>query len=113
MDLGAALPALLLTLFLLAANAFFVAVEFALVRVRETQLRELAEEGSGRAKLSQQIGLHIERYLSACQVGITGASLALGIVGEPAVAKLIEPAFGWLIATNESAFHIVSFTIAY
>ncbi len=113
MDLGAAVPALLLTVVLLVANAFFVAAEFALVRVRETQLRELAEAGSGRAKLSQHLGLHIDSYLSACQVGITLASLALGIVGEPAVARLIEPAFRWLIAINETAFHVVSFTIAY
>jgi CBS domain containing-hemolysin-like protein len=113
MDLGAALPALLLTLVLLAANAFFVAAEFALVRVRETQLRELADAGSSRARLSQHLNTHIDSYLSACQVGITAASLALGIVGEPAVAALIEPAFGWLIAMSETAFHVVSFAIAY
>lgn len=113
MDLGAALPALLLTLVLLAANAFFVAAEFALVRVRETQLRALAEAGSARARLSQYLNAHIDAYLSACQVGITAASLALGIVGEPAVAALIAPAFGWLIAVSETAFHVVSFAIAY
>ena len=113
MDLGAAVPALLLTVVLLAANACFVAAEFALVRVRETQLRELADAGSGRAKLSQHLSLNIDSYLSACQVGITLASLALGIVGEPAVASLIEPAFQWLIAINETAFHVVSFAIAY
>lgn len=113
MDLGAAVPALLLTVVLLAANAFFVAAEFALVRVRETQLRELADAGSGRAKLGQHLSEHIDAYLSACQVGITAASLALGIVGEPAVAGLIEPGFGWLLERSETAFHVVSFAIAY
>ena len=113
MDLGAAVPALLLTVFLLIANAFFVAAEFALVRVRETQLEELAEEGSGQAKLAQHLSRHIDEYLSACQVGITAASLALGIAGEPAIAKLIEPAFTWLIERNETLFHVVSFAIAY
>ena len=113
MDLGAAVPALLLTVFLLIANAFFVAAEFALVRVRETQLEELAEEGSGQAKLARHLSRHIDEYLSACQVGITAASLALGIAGEPAIAKLIEPAFTWLIERNETLFHIVSFAIAY
>lgn len=113
MDLGAAVPALALTAFLLLANAFFVAAEFGLVRVRETQLKELAEAGSGRARLGHHLSRNIDSYLSACQVGITAASLALGIVGEPAVAKLIEPLFGWLIAMSETAFHIVSFTIAY
>lgn len=113
MDLGAALPALLLALVLLLANAFFVAAEFALVRVRETQLSELAAAGSARARLAQKLAERIDSYLSACQVGITAASLALGIVGEPAVAGLIAPAFGWLIATSETAFHVLSFAIAY
>lgn len=112
MDLGGALPALLLTLALLLANAFFVAAEFAIVRVRETKLRELARS-SARARLAKHINDHIDEYLSACQVGITAASLALGIVGEPAVARLIEPAFGWLIAISEAAFHVVSFTISF
>jgi CBS domain containing-hemolysin-like protein len=113
MDLGAPVPALLLTVVLVLVNAFFVAAEFALVRVRETQLQELAEAGSGRARLSRRLVERIDRYLSACQVGITAASLALGIVGEPAVAALIAPAFGWLMAMSESAFHVVSFVIAY
>jgi CBS domain containing-hemolysin-like protein len=113
MDLGAAVPALALTAFLLLANAFFVAAEFGLVRVRETQLKELAEAGSSRARLGHHLSRHIDAYLSACQVGITAASLALGIVGEPAVARLIAPLFGWLIAISDAAFHIVSFAIAY
>jgi CBS domain containing-hemolysin-like protein len=113
MDLGAAVPALALTAFLLVANAFFVAAEFGLVRVRETQLKELADAGSSRARLGHHLSRNIDAYLSACQVGITAASLALGIVGEPAVARLIEPLFGWLIALSETAFHIVSFAIAY
>ncbi len=113
MDLGAAVPALALTAFLLLANAFFVAAEFGLVRVRETQLKELAEAGSSRARLGHHLSRNIDSYLSACQVGITAASLALGIVGEPAVARLIAPLFGWLIALSETAFHIVSFAIAY
>lgn len=113
MDLGGALPALLLTLALLLANAFFVGAEFAIVRVRETQLRELSGAGSLRARLAKHLTDHIDAYLSACQVGITAASLALGIVGEPAVARVIEPAFGWLIAVSEPAFHVVSFGVAF
>ncbi|MBI2772925.1 MAG: HlyC/CorC family transporter [Chloroflexi bacterium] len=113
MDLGAALPALLLTLFLLLANGFFVAAEFALVRVRETQLRELAESGSARARLAAHMNTHIEEYLSATQVGITAASLALGIVGEPTLAALLRPLLGWLESASEAAFHVVSFGVAY
>lgn len=113
MDLGAALGGIALTLVLLFVNGFFVAAEFALVRVRGTQLEELAAAGSSRARLGAHISDHIDSYLSACQVGITGASLALGIVGEPAVSKLIEPLFGWLLERSEAAFHVVSFTIAF
>jgi CBS domain containing-hemolysin-like protein len=113
MDVGGVLPAIALTLLLLFLNGFFVAAEFALVRVRNTQLDELAAAGSARARLGRHLTEHIDAYLSACQVGITGASLALGIVGEPAVAALIEPAFWWLLAMSEPAFHVLSFTIAF
>ncbi|HEV8537125.1 MAG TPA: hemolysin family protein [Candidatus Limnocylindria bacterium] len=113
MDLGAAVPALALTIALLALNAFFVAAEFAIVRVRSTQLEALAESGSRRARLARHIVENIDAYLSACQVGITGASLALGLVGEPAVAVLIEPLFGWLRVLYEPAFHGLSFAIAF
>jgi CBS domain containing-hemolysin-like protein len=113
MDLGAALPALFLAAVILLVNAFFVAAELALVRVRETQLRELAEAGSARARLASELAVNIDRYLSATQLGVTGASLALGIVGEPAVASLIAPAFVWLSERSETAFHVVSFAVAF
>jgi len=113
MDLGAALPALLLAAVILLVNAFFVAAELAMVRVRETQLRELAEAGSARARQARELTLNIDRYLSATQLGVTGASLALGIVGEPAVATLIAPAFIWLSDRSEAAFHVVSFALSF
>ena len=113
MDLGAAVPALLLTVVLVFVNAFFVVAEFALVRVRETQLRELEAAGSARARLARRMSQQIDKYLSAVQVGITGASLALGIVGEPTMATLLRPLLGWLEASNEAAFHVVSFVVAY
>ena len=78
---------------LLAANAFFVAAEFALVKVRAIRLEALAAAGSGRARLAGNILKHLEAYLAACQLGITMASLGLGWVGEPAVAALLEPLF--------------------
>jgi CBS domain containing-hemolysin-like protein len=113
MDASAALPAVLLTAVLLVLNAFFVAAEFAMVRVRGTQLDQLAAEGSARGRLAAHIIDHIDSYLSACQVGITMASLGLGWVGEPGVAALISPLFGWLIASNETLFHVISFAIAF
>jgi len=113
MDLGAALPALLLAAAILLLNAFFVAAELALVRVRETQLRELEEAGSARARLARHLSVNIDRYLSATQLGVTAASLALGLVGEPAVAALIAPLFGWLLERSDAAFHVVSFAISF
>ncbi len=87
MDLGIGL---LLTLVLVLVTGFFVAAEYALVRVRETQLAELAERGSGIARLGQRMVKAIDEYISATQVGITAANVALGIVGEPAVFALLE-----------------------
>ena len=113
MDVSAALPAVLGTVLLLILNAFFVAAEFAIVRVRGTQLDQLAAEGSARGRLAAHIIDHIDSYLSACQVGITMASLGLGWIGEPGVAALIAPLFRWLIDQNETLFHIISFSIAF
>lgn len=113
MDLGAAMPALLLAAVILLLNAFFVAAELALVRVRETQLRELAEAGSARARLARQLSVNIDRYLSATQLGVTGASLALGIVGEPAVAAVLAPPLRPLVERSETAFHVLSFAVSF
>ncbi len=113
MDLGAALPALLLTLVILLVNAFFVAAELAFVRVRATQLQERADAGSTRARLAQRIYGSIDRYLSATQLGVTAASLALGIVGEPAVSALIAPILGPLNELSTTLFHVVSFIISF
>jgi CBS domain containing-hemolysin-like protein len=76
---------------LVALNGFFVATEFALVKVRPTRLDELARRGSGAARRTQKAVEHLDEYLSATQLGITLASLALGWIGEPAFAHLIEP----------------------
>jgi CBS domain containing-hemolysin-like protein len=82
-----------LLVLLILANGFFVAAEFALVRSRRTRLEELAEGSKGAALALQELD-RIDEYLSACQVGITMASIGLGFLGEPAIAKLLEPAFG-------------------
>jgi CBS domain containing-hemolysin-like protein len=113
LEQGGPLPALILTVVLLALNAFFVAAEFAIVRVRGTQLDQLAAEGSATGRLAAHIVTHIDAYLSACQVGITAASLGLGWVGEPGVAAAIAPLFGWLRDLSETLYHVLSFTIAF
>ena len=87
---------LLAVVALVAANAFFVAAEFALVGARKTRLDEMAQAGSRRAALARRALTHLDRYISATQLGITLASLALGWIGEPALATLIERGFSGL-----------------
>jgi CBS domain containing-hemolysin-like protein len=84
---------LLLAFSFVLANGFFVAAEFAIVKVRGTQLTELAEEGNSRAKMARRLTRHLDAYLSATQLGITLASLALGWIGEPAFHHLLQPLF--------------------
>ena len=83
---------LLLVVVFLLMNAFFVVAEFALVRVRRSQLEVAIEEGKPGARAAKEIADDINAYLSACQLGITLASLALGFLGEPAFSALIHPA---------------------
>ncbi len=99
---------LLLVIALLAANAFFVAAEFALVRSRLFRIQALADAGSRSARLTLVIMNKLEPYLAACQLGITMASLGLGWIGEPFVAGLIGP----LLAPLElpgATIHQISF----
>ncbi|HXR31992.1 MAG TPA: CNNM domain-containing protein [Solirubrobacterales bacterium] len=85
---------LVLLLVLVAVNGFFVAAEFALVRSRRGKLEQLAEEGErGAEEVIEQLD-KIDESLSACQIGITMASIGIGFLGEPALATLLEPAFG-------------------
>jgi CBS domain containing-hemolysin-like protein len=80
-------------LLLVLANGFFVAAEFALVRSRRARLEELARENARYRRVLKQVD-NMSEYLSACQFGITLASLGIGFLGEPALAELIEPIFG-------------------
>src|SRR5436305_678125 len=75
---------------LVALNAFFVVAEFALVKIRDSQLNTLAAEGIKRAALVKQVKNNLNAYLSACQVGITAASLGLGWLGEPFLARMLR-----------------------
>lgn len=80
---------ILLTIFLVLLNGFFVAAEFAIVKVRASQIELRAQTGSAAAKLAQHMLTHLDAYLSATQLGITLASLGLGWIGESVVAKLV------------------------
>ena len=94
-------------------NGFFVAAEFALVKVRSSQLDALVEEGNRGAKTAQHIVGNLDSYLSACQLGITLASLALGSLGEPYLAAMISPIFAKLGVTSETFIRSVSFILAF
>ena len=104
---------LLLALFLVFLNGFFVATEFAIVKVRATRLRELAEGGSSAARTAEKVVSQLTAYLSACQLGITGASLGLGWVGEGAFARIFEPLFRALGPNAAAAAHAVALTLAF
>lgn len=103
---------LILVVFFLAMNAFFVIAEFALVRVRKSQLELAVEEGKPGAKAAMEIALNVNKYLSACQLGITLASLALGWLGEPAFSALIRPLFV-LFGLPEAVISVVAVAIGY
>ena len=93
-------------------TAFFVAVEFAIVKVRGTRIDQLIKEGKRGAKAAKQVVTHLDEYLSACQLGITVTALGIGWLGEPTVSKLIEPLFN-LFHINGSVSHILSMVIAF
>jgi CBS domain containing-hemolysin-like protein len=94
-------------------NGFFVAAEFAIVKVRSTQIEPLLKSGVKRAKLAHQVVSHLDAYLSATQLGITLTSLGLGWIGEPFVAHLIEPAFVAAGIGNPALVTAVSFGVAF
>lgn len=101
-----------MVLLLVLLNGFFVAAEFAMVKVRESRLETLALTGELRAKAAYNVVKHLDAYLSACQLGITLASLGLGWIGEPAVAKMLAYVFtnlGW----SAELIKTMSFAVAF
>ena len=102
------------TLFFVLLNGFFVAAEFAFVKVRSSRVETLAKAGSGRAKIAQGILDRLDLYLSSCQFGITVSSLILGWLAEPAVAELLMAGahgLGWSVA-DSPLVHAVSLAVA-
>ena len=103
----------MLAFVLVGINGVFVAAEFSLVKVRKTRLAELAENGSKRAQNALDVASKLDAYLSACQLGITLASLGLGWLGEPAIASLIEPLFAKFAGWNTIYTDTIAVTIAF
>jgi len=104
---------ILATAGLVALNGFFVAAEFALVKVRGGRLEVMAREGRPFARTAQWMLQHLDRSLSACQLGITMASLGLGWIGEPAIARLLESAFATIGVSSPVLLHTLAFAIAF
>ncbi len=104
---------LVFAVLLVALNGFFVAAEFALVKVRPTQLEPFVADGQRRAKVAKHMVRHLDAYLSATQLGITLASLALGWIGEPAFAWVIEPVVRPFTAGNPALLHSAALTVSF
>ncbi len=97
---------------LIALTAFFVATEFAIVKVRMSRIDQLIAEGKKGALSAKKVVTHLDEYLSACQLGITITALGLGWLGEPTVEKILHPLFEHF-HINESLTEILSFGIAF
>jgi CBS domain containing-hemolysin-like protein len=98
---------------LVLLNGFFVTAEFALVKIRASQLDTLAAEGNRRATFAKQVKDNLNAYLSACQVGITAASLGLGWLGEPFIAGMLQPFFALAGIESTAVIKSVSFALAF
>jgi len=104
--------AIIVTVVIVLANGFFVAAEFAMVKLRPTRLEQLANQGRRRARLLAGMSKRINDYLSASQLGITVASLSLGWLGEPAIAKLLIPVFTGRWQLHPATVHTVAAAIS-
>jgi CBS domain containing-hemolysin-like protein len=98
---------------LVLLNGFFVVAEFALVKIRDSQLKTLADEGVRQAAFVKQIKDNLNAYLSACQVGITAASLGLGWLGEPFLARMLQPFFALAGIQSVPVIKSISFLLAF
>ena len=111
-DFGYSMTMILVALILVLLNGFFVLSEFSIVKVRKSKLEELVKENRTNAKKALEISSNLDTYLSACQLGITLSSLALGWIGEPAIAKLLE----FLLSNlnlSQTFIHTTAFIIAF
>lgn len=113
MEVESILFEIIVVLFLVLANGFFVAAEFAIVKVRTTQIQPLAQKENKRAKVAYKIITHLDEYLSATQLGITMTSLGLGWIGEPVTTKILAPLFSLISIRNPDTIHTLSFTFGF
>lgn len=100
-------------MFFVLLNGFFVAAEFAIVKVRESQLHEAVGEGSQNARFAQGLTKHLDSYLSATQLGITLSSIALGMLGEPYIAHMLQPLLFQMGIASEQWVHGIALGVSY
>ena len=103
---------IIIVILLVFMNGFFVATEFAMVKVRKSRIETLALDGDKNAKQTVKVVRDLNSYLSACQLGITLASLGLGWVGEPAISKMLMPVLN-LLNLSENTVHSISFILGF
>lgn len=111
--MGSSFLLVLLALALVVLNGFFVAAEFGLVKLRPSRVKAIAKTCGWRGRILAKVHQDLEAYLSACQLGITLASLGLGWVGEPAFADLLRPFLGVLGMAREELIHGIAFAVAF
>ena len=100
-------------LLLVFLNGFFVALEFSLVKLRQTRIKAIAQSKGWRGQILAKVHSNLDAYLSACQLGITLASLGLGWIGEPAFAELLHPLFAKIGISSPELIHSISFAFAF
>ena len=103
-----------LIVFLLFSNGFFVASEFAMVKVRKTRIEQLVNEGNFNAKIALEAIKDLDKFIAAVQLGVTISSIGLGWVGEGTLARIIEPIFAFLPGISQNvATHTVSVSLSF
>jgi len=112
-DGGHILLKILAVLALVLLNGFFVAAEFALVKVRQTQLDPLIAKGHRRARLARRLIRHLDSTIGATQLGITLVSLGLGVLVEPVFQALLVPVFAWTGVDSPSARHSIAIGVGF
>lgn len=104
---------ILVAFLLVLLNAFFVAAEFGMVRLRQTRIEAIEETYGIRGRILARVHHDLDAYLSACQLGITLASLGLGWIGEPAFSRLLVPMFELMGIESPNVIHFASFFVAF
>jgi len=111
--MGGNLFLIAVALLLVALNGFFVAAEFGMVKLRQTRVKAIAKVYGLRGRILAKVHTQLDAYLSACQLGITLASLGLGWIGEPAFAELLRPLLTWMGVESPSLVHGIAFFFAF